>query len=139
MNESEKLMVLKQIVEMQASVHRCTAKVDFMLEQRRPYPATINDEKMYEHTKRVGEVLLGEPKVKLLPMLMAAEDFSFYAQKMPGAFFMIGVRNESVGLDIKDLHSPYFVIDEEALPVGAALHAAVAISYLENNHSVQIQ
>ncbi|PON43721.1 Amidohydrolase [Parasponia andersonii] len=130
---------IKEIVETQAEVHRCTAKVDFMLDKRRPYPATVNDETMYEHAKRVGEVLLGEPKVQLLPMYMAAEDFSFYAQKMSAAFFMIGVRNESFGSDIKDLHSPYFVIDEEALPVGAALHAAVAISFLENqSHSVQI-
>lgn len=118
---------------MQASVHRCSAKVDFMLDKRRPYPATINDEAMYEHAKRVGEDLLGETKVRLLPKFMAAEDFSFYAQKMSAAFFMIGVRNESFGLDIKDLHSPYFVVDEEALPVGAALHAAVAISFLENH------
>ncbi|XP_062112652.1 IAA-amino acid hydrolase ILR1-like 3 [Humulus lupulus] len=128
---------IKEVVEMQASVHRCTAKVDFMLDKRRPYPATINDNAMYEHVKRVGEVLLGEPKVRLLPKFMAAEDFSFYAQKMSAAFFMIGVRNESFGLDIKDLHSPYFVVDEEVLPVGAALHAAVAISFLEN-HSARI-
>ena len=137
MNESEKFG-LTQIVEMQASVHRCTAKVDFMLDKRRPYPATVNDETMYKHAKRVGEVLLGEHNVHLLPKIMAAEDFSFYAEKMSGAFFMIGVRNESFGLDIMGLHSPYFVVDEEALPVGAALHAAVAMSFLEN-HSIQIQ
>ncbi|KAL3586632.1 hypothetical protein D5086_013499 [Populus alba] len=29
------------------------------------------------------------------------------------------------------LHSPYFFIDEEALPIGTALNAAVAISYLD--------
>ncbi|PON82913.1 Amidohydrolase [Trema orientale] len=129
---------IKEVVEMQASVHRCTATVDFMLEKRKPYPAMVNDEKMYEHAKRVGEFLLGEPNVHLLSMSMGAEDFSFYSEKMSAAFFEIGVGNETMTPDMKELHSPYFVIDEEALSIGAALHAAVAISFLENQ-SLQIQ
>ncbi|PON82915.1 hypothetical protein TorRG33x02_213260 [Trema orientale] len=130
---------VQKVIEMQASVHRCSATVDFMLEKRRPYPAMVTDGSMYEHVKRVGEVLLGEPNsVHLLSMSMAAEDFSFYSHKMPAAIFMVGARNKSLGSDIKALHSPYFVLDEEVLPIGAALHAAVAISFLEN-HSVQIQ
>lgn len=123
---------------MQASVHRCTAIVDFMLEKRRPYPALVNDERTYKHAKRVGEALLGEPNVLLPPMNMGAEDFGFYSQKMPAAIFFIGVRNESLGSDIKGLHSPFLVLDEEVLPIGAAFHAAVAFSFLEN-HSVQVQ
>ncbi|ONH95981.1 hypothetical protein PRUPE_7G099800 [Prunus persica] len=122
---------IQEVIEMQASVHRCMATVDFMLEKMRPYPATVNDEAMYKHAKNVGETLLGEPNVKLLPMSMGAEDFSFYTEKMAAAFFMIGTKNET--LDPKRLwHSPYLVIDEEVLPIGAALHAAVAISYLDN-------
>jgi hypothetical protein len=31
------------------------------------------------------------------------------------------------------VHSPYFVMDEDALPTGAAFHAAVAIEYLNKN------
>jgi IAA-amino acid hydrolase len=31
---------------------------------------------------------------------------------------------------VHPLHSPYFVIDEDVLPVGAAFHAAVAMEYL---------
>lgn len=120
-----------QVIEIQTLVHGCTATVDFMLEKMKPYPATVNDEAMYKHAKNVGETLLGEPNVKLFPMSMGAEDFSFYTEKMAAAFFMIGTKNET--LDPKRLwHSPYLVIDEEVLPIGAALHAAVAISYLDN-------
>lgn len=127
------MIIDTQVIEIQASVHRCTATVDFMLENRRPYPATINDETMYKHAKRVGEVLLGEPNVHLLPMSMGAEDFGFYAEKMAAAFFIIGVKNDSLGSDVKNLHSPNFVMNEDALPIGAALHAAVAISFLKNH------
>lgn len=117
---------------MQASVHRCNATVDFMEEKMRHYPATVNDEATYKHGKRVGEFLLGEQNVHLYPPWMAAEDFSFYSKKMPAAFFMIGIKNETLTSD-KPLHSPRFVLDEGVLPIGAAFHAAVAISFLDNH------
>lgn len=113
-------------------MQQCNATIDFLEDKLKPYPATVNDQAMYKHAKRVGESLLGEPNVQLIPMTMGAEDFSFYSQKIPAAFFMIGVSNETMKSN-KNLHSPYLVIDEEVLPIGAALHAAVAISYLDGH------
>ncbi|KAL2250814.1 IAA-amino acid hydrolase ILR1-like 3 [Sesamum indicum] len=121
---------IKEVIETQATVHHCTAVVDFMEDKLKPYPATINHPTMYEHAKRVGENLLGEQNMQLHTMIMAAEDFSFYAQKIPAAFFMIGTRNETMK-SVKGLHSPHFVMDEDVLPVGASLHAAVALAYLD--------
>ncbi|KAJ4705333.1 putative IAA-amino acid hydrolase ILR1 [Melia azedarach] len=128
---------IREIIEMQAAVHRCSATVDFLEEKLRPYPATANNEKMYEHAKWVGASMLGEQNVYLIPMSMGAEDFSFYSQKMPAAFFMIGTKNKTLE-PVKPLHSPYLVFDEDVLPIGAALHAAVAISYLDK-HVVETQ
>ncbi|CAD6268804.1 unnamed protein product [Miscanthus lutarioriparius] len=127
---------IKEIVEGQSSAHHCTASVDFMKEKMRPYPAVNNDERMYAHAKAVAESLLGANNVKVAPQVMGAEDFGFYAQKMAGAFFTIGVGNESTMVAVKQPHSPYFVIDEDALPVGAAFHAAVAIDFLKKHASV---
>ncbi|XP_004136498.1 IAA-amino acid hydrolase ILR1-like 3 [Cucumis sativus] len=126
---------IQEVIEVQAAVHQCNATVDFMEDKLIFYPATVNDEGLYSHAKKVGEHLLGgESNVHHLSMVMAAEDFSFYSQKMPAAFFMIGVKNETMKSGTP-LHSPYITIDERVLPVGAALHAAVAISYLDE-HSV---
>ncbi|CAI0430121.1 unnamed protein product [Linum tenue] len=123
---------IRVVVEGQAAVHRCSGSVDFMMETMRPYPPTVNHREMYGHAKLVGEALLGESNVTLLPPIMGAEDFSFYSQKMNAAFFMIGARTTKVGpRPVEPLHSPRLVIDEDVLPVGAALHAAVAISYLD--------
>lgn len=118
------------MIEGQAAVHQCNATVDFMEKTFMPYPTTVNDVGVYTLGKKVGEQLLGAPRVILSPMVMGAEDFSFYTQKMPSAFFSLGVRNESIGA-INPLHSPLFVLDENALPIGAALHTAVALSYLD--------
>ncbi|KAL5710505.1 hypothetical protein ACHQM5_021058 [Ranunculus cassubicifolius] len=133
---NEGLSYLKQriteIIVAQAAVHRCTAVVDFMEEKMIPYPATVNDDALYEHAKKVGHSLLGEPNVQLSPMTMGAEDFSFYSKQMATGFFFIGIQNETIKSN-RLLHSPYFFLDEEVLPIGAALHAAVAISHLRSH------
>ncbi|KAF3341823.1 IAA-amino acid hydrolase ILR1-like 3 [Carex littledalei] len=123
---------IKEIIEAQASVHQCTASVDFMESTLIPYPPLINHISMYNHVKAVGERLLGGANVQLMDPIMGAEDFSFFSQKIPAAMFFIGVGSETVD-QVHSLHSPYFFADEKSLPVGAALHAAVAIEYLDKN------
>ncbi|KAL3628192.1 IAA-amino acid hydrolase ILR1-like 3 [Castilleja foliolosa] len=126
---------IKEVIETQAAVHECSAVIDFMEDKLRPYPPTINHPTIYEHAKRIGSSLLGENSVKLHPMTMGAEDFSFYAEKIPAAFFMIGTRNKTM-TSVKGWHSPHFVIDEDVLPIGASMHAAVAISYLDDRAEI---
>lgn len=121
---------------MQPAVHRCSGTVEFMEDKSKPYPATVNDEVLYIHGKKVGESLLGEANVYLLPMSMDAEEFRLYSQKIPAALFMIGTSNETLKSG-GQIHAPYLVIGEDVLPIGAALHAAVAISYLDS-HLAQI-
>ncbi|XP_043696193.1 IAA-amino acid hydrolase ILR1-like 4 [Telopea speciosissima] len=126
---------IKEIIEMQAEVHQCKATVDFMDKKLIPYPPNVNDEAAYEHARRVGQNLLGEANVNLSPMMMGAEDFSFYSQKMTTAFFFIGINNDTQK-PYQPLHSQHFVLDEEVLPIGAALHAAVAMTYLDSQAQV---
>ncbi|KAK4790170.1 hypothetical protein SAY86_017474 [Trapa natans] len=123
---------IKEIIELQAAVHRCKADVDFREDKHMPHPVMVNNEALYRHTKMVGEMLIGEENVQILPITMGAEDFSFFTQKTAALIFVIGIRNETIGSD-QILHSPYFFIDEDAFPIGAALHAAVAISYLDKH------
>jgi len=66
---------------------------------------------------------------------MPAEDFGFFGRAVPASFMFIGMRNESVG-SVHNLHNPLFVLDEGVLPLGAALHASLALRYLEQ-HSGQ--
>lgn len=58
-----------------------------------------------------------------------AEDFAFLAAKVPAAFIMLGIRNESAG-SVHGLHTPQFRLDEAALPLGAALHVRFALDFL---------
>ncbi|KAI3518746.1 hypothetical protein L1887_07558 [Cichorium endivia] len=128
---------IKQVIETQAAVHRCKVELDFMEATPLPYPVTENDEGLYEHAKSVAEIIFGKPNMQLLPVTMGGEDFSFFTQKMPAVMFVVGTNNKTQTPE--HLHSPYFVIDEEALPVGAAFHAAMAISYLDRHGGGDIE
>ncbi|KAF5198820.1 Iaa-amino acid hydrolase ilr1-like [Thalictrum thalictroides] len=97
------------------------------------YPATVNDEVKHEHVKRVGGMLLGSENVKVAKKVMAGEDFAFYQEVIPGVMFGIGIRNEQLGA-VHSPHSPYFFIDEDVLPIGAAVHTALAEIYLHEQH-----
>jgi len=122
---------IKEIIEMQAAVNGCTAFIDFKEEKYPEYPPTVNNERLHNHVQKVGETLLGAHNVKYGVQKMGAEDFSFYSQIIPGTLIWIGVRNESIG-SIHSGHSPHFFLDENVLPLGAALHASIAKMYLDH-------
>ncbi|XP_060963503.1 IAA-amino acid hydrolase ILR1-like 3 [Cannabis sativa] len=123
---------LKEVMEGQAAVHRCTAFVSTREEEHLLLPAVVNDERLHEHVKRVGSLLLGSENVKDDKEVMAGEDFAFYQESIPGTMLSIGIRNEEVG-SVHSPHSPFFFLDEDVLPIGAALHTALAELYL-NDH-----
>eukprot|EP00249_Psilotum_nudum_P018135 c26654_g1_i1 orf=14-1360(+) len=121
---------IREVTETQGAVHGC--KVFLSFDEIFPFcPALINDKKLYEHIYNTGLNILGKENVKMADARMASEDFSFYLEHIPGAMFEIGVGNEEIGA-VHSLHSPYFHLDEDALPIGAAMQAAVAQMYIKN-------
>jgi hippurate hydrolase len=64
--------------------------------------------------------------------IMGAEDFSYVLQQVPGAMFFLGVCPDDIpdSLEAPSCHSNLMRLNEEGLPVGVALHAAVAMRYL---------
>ncbi|OAY83433.1 IAA-amino acid hydrolase ILR1-like 5 [Ananas comosus] len=126
---------VKEVVEGQAAVHKCKAIISMKDDEYPIYPAVTNDEKLHHHVEKVGGLLLGPENVKMGEKLMAGEDFAFYQELIPGVIFGIGIRNEKVG-SVHPAHSPYFFIDEDVLPIGVALHAAIAELYLNERSSL---
>jgi IAA-amino acid hydrolase len=61
---------------------------------------------------------------------MGGEDFAFYLEKVPGCFVALGIRNDAIGAN-HFVHTPFFKVDEEALPLGAAMHVGFALRSLE--------
>jgi len=126
---------VKEVVEGQAAVHRCKGAVDMKAEDYPMYPAVVNDERLHRHVEDVGRGLLGPGNVRPGEKIMAGEDFAFYQQLVPGVMFGIGIRNEKAG-SVYSVHNPYFFVDEDVIPVGAALHAAIAELYFTEGSSL---
>ena len=62
--------------------------------------------------------LLGTDKVVTMPQKLSSEDFSFYADRKPGAFLRLGTRNAEKGCTTLP-HNNDFMLDEDALPNGS--------------------
>jgi len=89
------------------------------------YPAVINDEGCTEKLIRSAEKIIGSKNViEMERPLMAGEDFAFYQQQFPGAFFLLGSGSEEA--DSKwSWHHPKYNIDEKVFLTGAALLAGL--------------
>jgi IAA-amino acid hydrolase len=117
---------IREVCEHTALAHRCTAAVTF---PGNDYPPTVNDARLWELTQTLGRQLLGDNHVREMPPVMGGEDFAYYAERVPGMFVGLGVRNEAIGA-VYNVHHPMFKADEDALPIGVALHAAFALESL---------
>ncbi len=95
------------------------------------YPPVINDPGMVEFGRRVAESLFGKETFEWLKEpSTGGEDFAYYLKRVKGAYFRLGIRNEREGI-INPLHSAYFDVDEDVLPIGTAFMAALAALFEE--------
>lgn len=103
---------------------------DYHLKIEYGYPVTVNDPEMARFVRRMAGDLVGAENVKEAAVECGAEDFSYMAQAVPGAFFYLGAKMDNVD---RQHHAPDFDIDESILPTGAALMAEAARKYLQEN------
>jgi amidohydrolase len=116
---------LQRMVTGIAAAHGASAELRYEF----GYPATINDGALLPHFDASVAAVMGAGRHASMAPTMGAEDFSYYAQRVPGLIARLGVRNEARGF-VHPLHHPRFDLDEEALPLGAALLADVATRHL---------
>lgn len=95
------------------------------------YPATINDPNVTSIIREAAASMLGADRVVEMPFDTWAEDFSYLAASVPGSMFWLGVTSSRVPAPV--WHSPLFDLDEDALPIGAAVFAAAALRLLSVN------
>ena len=118
-----------QVVHGVTSAHGCTAEIDY----HRGYPVTVNNAEM---TKLVGDVcdqVIGPDRMFPLPSpVMGAEDWSYVLERVPGAMAFLGVCPADIEnfLEAPACHSDVMRLNEDALPLGAAMHAGVALEWL---------
>lgn len=106
-----------------------TANVDII----KGYPVTYNDPNLTEKMLPTIKKVAGNDHVVLSKAVTGAEDFSFYAQKIPGLFLFLG--GMTPGMDPTKAgphHTPDFFIDESGMKLGVKLYCELAVDYLKN-------
>ena len=90
------------------------------------YPVTYNDTRAAAFITQVAGGVVGEAQVNTsYPATLGSEDFSFYLQQRPGAFYFVGTKPPGSG-EVPFLHHPRYDFNDEALPRLVTLHVETA-------------
>ena len=97
-------------------------------------PSVMNDPELDKLVKRSSEAVVGpENTVELKDPQMGAEDFAYFAERIPGAFLRLGTTNSDKGITTP-LHTTDFDVDEDSLAIGTTLMSHLAMSYLATGY-----
>jgi len=99
----------------------------------RGYPALVNHAAEVDCLLEVVKETLGENRIVDFDPIMGGEDFAYYLQKVPGAFFFFGSGD---GRNYPH-HHPKFDIDERALPEATLLMTNLVLQFLEKANGPQ--
>lgn len=107
-------------------------EIDYGFDFEYGYPVLVNDNEMSKLVVQACAKWIGEENIEVLKPSMGSEDFAFYLEKIPGAFFRLGIRNEDKGI-VHPYHSSHFDIDEDVLPFGVEMFVRIIDHFLSLN------
>lgn len=113
---------IERIATRIADGYRCRARLTYIPQTE----VLVNDA---EATRRAAAAIdeAAGPACRLAAEpTLAGEDFSEYLQHVPGCFFWLGAGPAQHAASAYGLHHPRYELNEQCLPLGAALLAAVA-------------
>lgn len=103
------------------------------IEIREGYPVMVNDARAAEFVAGVARDVVGTGNVETNePPSLGGEDFAYYAQRVPAAFWRLGVREKGVD-EMPALHHPKYDFNDAALPIGVRMHCEIVRRYLSGN------
>jgi amidohydrolase len=111
---------VRRIVDGVAAAYGCSAEVEILY----GYPPVVNDAALANAFAAYLRERNGIT-VEALPPTMGAEDFAYFAQRVPAVVGRLGIYNEGLG-SVHSGHSPQFRLDEDAIPTGIATLVAFA-------------
>lgn len=117
--------MMHQILKGITEAHGASYEMDYRI----GYPSIINNETLVRSTLPAFERIVGKDNVLEVIPGMGGEDFSYFAQVVPGFYFRLGVANEKKGI-IYGAHTPMFDVDEECLKTGVKVMAAAVCDFL---------
>jgi amidohydrolase len=105
---------------------------DYELKIVEGYPPMYNHPEVIALLRSVIGKLIGADKFVEPEPDMGAEDFGYFIQDIPGAMFFLGCEIED---DTRRHHDARFDINEDCMPIGAAILASAALKFLSSHVS----
>ena len=102
------------------------ATADVVIDQG--YGVTRNDSNLFRQMSPTLERVAGDRFIEA-SQTTTAEDFSYFANEVPGLFLFLGVAPDDPTL-VYPNHSPRFYADERALPVGVEALTSMTLDYM---------
>lgn len=100
----------------------------YEFDYQRGVPATLNDIALTERMAPTLAKVVGDDNVSVLDPVMGGEDFSYFANEVPGFFFRLGMVKE--GTESGGHHTATFRADDGSVPVGMRAMANLLMDYL---------
>ena len=85
------------------------------------YLPVINNDVCTQKVHDNGVEYLGAENVEWLDLRMTAEDFSFFADKIPACYFRVGIHEPDI--PFCNLHRPNLMVDERSLELASGFEA----------------
>ena len=118
--EENRQLIKERMAEIIAGTEK-TFGTKIHLDYKDGYPPTINDPKAADNLLNAAKEIVGAGAGH--PYLsMGGEDFSYFLQKVPGCYFLVGSAPEDREPRSVPHHCSHFDIDERALLVGSSVY-----------------
>lgn len=101
----------------------------FEMTYQRGYPVTVNDPDLTARMSATLARVVGDEELHVLPPTTGAEDFSYFAQRVPGMYFRLGTTKP--GTTSGGLHTPTMTADDASIPVGMRAMTALVLDYMD--------
>ena len=128
-NETREMLIELLDKTAHETVKKHGTTIDFTFNKL--FPPVVNNSEMNDVIRNSAINLTCIYKVVTLDKpAMAGDDFSYFGENVQSAYFKLGVGNVEKGA-VYPIHSPKFIADEDALPIGSAILSQTAVDYLD--------
>ena len=109
---------------------------DYSIDYKRGAPSLYNHPELAKNMAPTLLRVVGQPNIEGIKPQMVAEDFSYFCQKVPGFYFMLGVK-DPLDDNPAPLHNPSFNPDERSIPLGIKIMSHLILDFLDNQQLME--
>jgi amidohydrolase len=133
LSKEDETMMYTKMKEMAKGIGESMgAIVEINLPNTTYYPVTYNNIPLINKTLPSLQAAAGKENVNIMPPSTGAEDFSFYANVVPGFFFNLGgMEKGKKGTEVAGHHTPDFYVDESGMKLGVKAFSYLVVDYLK--------